>query len=158
MKWVKSYNPDGTCTYFRSIEDCCKVYGIKYHNTLVRLIDTAGLAPDGRTFFDYPSKWELKELERKYGSKGDEDYEDDRYEGFQRRDEQSDAAVEGPRLQRGDRKGEVNSEAVYQTDLFGEAGEDDGVQLKRTPDTGLRDEDSARQASDGRSVRCVVRR
>lgn len=61
-KWVKSYNPDGTVTYYRSLEDCCRIYGIKYHEVLTRMIDEAQLAKDGRTFFDYPSNEEIKLL------------------------------------------------------------------------------------------------
>lgn len=66
MKWVKSYNPDGTVTYFRSVEECCRVFGIKYHETLTRLIDNAQLHEDGKTFFDYPTKVEIDEIKRKY--------------------------------------------------------------------------------------------
>ena len=66
MTWVKSYNPDGTTTYFRSIEDCCRVFGIKYHQTLVRLIENGQLADDGKTFFDYPTKQEVRSLEKMF--------------------------------------------------------------------------------------------
>ena len=66
MKWVKSINPDGTCTYFKSIEECCRVFGIKYHETLVRLIEKAQLHEDGKTFFDYATKVEIEEIRKKY--------------------------------------------------------------------------------------------
>ena len=66
MTWIKSYNPDGTVTYFRSKEECCKVFGIKYHETLTRLIENAQLHEDGKTFFDYPTRQEVEELIAKY--------------------------------------------------------------------------------------------
>lgn len=66
MTWIKSYNPDGTVTYFRSKEECCKVFGIKYHETLTRLIENAQLHEDGKTFFDYPTKQEIEEIKAKY--------------------------------------------------------------------------------------------
>jgi len=72
---VKAMKPDGTTEYFLSLEDCCAAYGIKYHKALTKLINEAGLAPDGRTFFDYPTDFEAKELlkntRRKMGG-GDE--------------------------------------------------------------------------------------
>ena len=64
MTWVKSFNPDHTVTYFRSIEECCKVFNIKYHQTLVRLVEKGQLAEDGKTFFDYPTKQEIRIIER----------------------------------------------------------------------------------------------
>lgn len=73
MRWVKSYNPDGTSSYFRSVEECCKVFGIKYHQTLIRLIENGQLAEDGKTFFDYPTDYEVKVLEKKYGEKTNEE-------------------------------------------------------------------------------------
>lgn len=70
-RWVKSINPDGSCTYFKSLEECCRVFGIRYHETLVRMIEKGQLADDGRTFFDYPLDKEVEWLERKYGTNKD---------------------------------------------------------------------------------------
>jgi len=92
VTWVKSYNPDGTCTYFRSIEECCKVFGIKYHQTLVRLIDNAQLADDGKTFFDYPTKQEVEMLERlfKDGEGSIQSMTEDRIQVTNRRNDNGD--------------------------------------------------------------------
>ena len=91
MRWVKSYNPDGTSSYFRSVEECCKVFGIKYHQTLIRLIENGQLAEDGKTFFDYPTDYEVKVLERRYGKENNN--EENRRKRILRRVQQDNAEM-----------------------------------------------------------------
>lgn len=38
---------------YDSLKDCCDEYGIRYKESLKRLIDSGGVAPDGYTTFDY---------------------------------------------------------------------------------------------------------
>lgn len=59
---VKAIHIDGTIAYYASLTDCCQDYGIRYEQSLKQLIDNGGLAPDGKTFFDYPTDWEMKEI------------------------------------------------------------------------------------------------
>ena len=59
---VKAMFIDGTSVYYASLADCCEDYGIRYKENLKQLIEEAGLAPDGKTFFDYPTKQELEEI------------------------------------------------------------------------------------------------
>lgn len=61
---VKSMLPNksGEAVYYETIAECCKAYGIRYEYVLEKLINEGGLAPDGKTYFDYPSKWELEEI------------------------------------------------------------------------------------------------
>lgn len=57
MKQVIAYTPtrDGVKSYlFDTLKECCQAYGIKHEAQLMRLIENAGLAPDGRTTFDIP--------------------------------------------------------------------------------------------------------
>lgn len=59
---VKALFPDGDCCYYSSLGACCREHGIRYEDRLVTLIDEGGIAPDGRTFFDWPTDQEEKML------------------------------------------------------------------------------------------------
>lgn len=59
---VKALLIDGTAAYYASLTECCQEYGIRYEQSLKQLIDNGGLAPDGKTFFDYPTEVEMKEI------------------------------------------------------------------------------------------------
>ena len=59
---VKAIRNDGAIEYYASLTECCQEYGIRYEYSLTQLIETGGLAPDGKTFFDYPTDVELKEI------------------------------------------------------------------------------------------------
>lgn len=61
-KVVKAIRSDGTIEYYASLTECCQEYGIRYEQSLKQLIDNGGLAPDGKTFFDYPTEVEMKEI------------------------------------------------------------------------------------------------
>ena len=63
-QWIKAMTTDGEVEYFSSLEECCQFYGIRYHHALTKLINEAGLAPDGKTFFDYPTDQEIQELNK----------------------------------------------------------------------------------------------
>lgn len=60
---VKAFFSDGSVAYYASLSECCQDFGIRYKEDLRRLIDKGGLAPDGKTFFDYPTKEEMKSIE-----------------------------------------------------------------------------------------------
>ena len=59
---VKAIEPNGNVAYYGSLADCRKEYGIRYDALLVKLIEQGGLAPDGKTFFDWPTDYELEEI------------------------------------------------------------------------------------------------
>ena len=60
---VKAFLADGSVAFYASLSECCQDFGIRYKEDLRRLIDKAGLAPDGKTFFDYPTEAEMKDIE-----------------------------------------------------------------------------------------------
>lgn len=59
---VKALFANGDCCYYSSLGACCREHGIRYEDRLVALIEDGGLAPDGRTFFDWPTDHEEKLL------------------------------------------------------------------------------------------------
>ena len=61
---VKAIHTDGSSAYYPSLTECCQDYGIRYEKMLLQLIENGGLAPDGKTFFDYPTDEEMKEIRR----------------------------------------------------------------------------------------------
>jgi len=61
--WVKAITGSDV-TYFSSLGECCKTFDIRYKELLLKLIDEGGVAPDGRTFFDWPTDYEIEQLER----------------------------------------------------------------------------------------------
>lgn len=61
---VKAIEDNGNVAYFGSLTACCRQYGIRYESSLKQLIETGGLAPDGRTFFDYPLEYEVEQIRK----------------------------------------------------------------------------------------------
>ena len=59
---VKALLIDGSSIYYSSLSECCRDFGIRYEESLKKLIEEAGVAPDGKTFFDYPTKSELEDI------------------------------------------------------------------------------------------------
>lgn len=61
---VKALHPGGGVSYYASLSECCRDYGIRYEESLKNLVENAGLAPDGKTFFDYPTKQEIEDINK----------------------------------------------------------------------------------------------
>ena len=55
----------GNVSYYGSLSACCRDYDIRYEGLLVKLIEHGGLAPDGKTFFDYPLDQEIQDIKDK---------------------------------------------------------------------------------------------
>jgi len=55
---VKALMPRGEVCYYSSIGACCREHGIRYEDRLITLVNEGGIAPDGRTFFDWPTEEE----------------------------------------------------------------------------------------------------
>lgn len=62
---VKTMDSSGNVSYYGSLSACCRDYDIRYEALLVKLIEYGGLAPDGKTFFDYPTTWEIQDIKDK---------------------------------------------------------------------------------------------
>ena len=60
---VKAFLPGGESCYYSSLGACCREHGVRYEDRLLTLIEEGGIAPDGKTFFDWPTDQELAELE-----------------------------------------------------------------------------------------------
>ena len=50
---VLAHTRRGTIWY-ATIDQCCKAYGILHHQTLIRMMETGQVAPDGFTTFEEP--------------------------------------------------------------------------------------------------------
>ena len=61
--YVKAISQGGDIAYYGSLSACCREYGLRYEKLLTQLIETGGLAPDGKTFFDYPTETEERLIE-----------------------------------------------------------------------------------------------
>lgn len=65
---VVAHTRRGT-VWYATIDQCCKAYGILHHQTLIRMMETGQVAPDGFTTFDEPldgqiyDGMEVKDLE-----------------------------------------------------------------------------------------------
>ena len=60
---VKAFLPGGDHVYYSSLGACCREHHIRYEDRLIELVERGGLAPDGKTFFDWPTETEMKMLE-----------------------------------------------------------------------------------------------
>lgn len=40
--------------WYATIDECCKAFGIMHHQTLIRMMETGQVGPDGYTTFEEP--------------------------------------------------------------------------------------------------------